>query len=85
MPQVPASAEMRGRRTLDFLSVSRVPRLQKHDPVGITVEFGGMTRSGVIPITEGNLAVMAFSCAVKLTKDAGQFCRTILYCNPSPK
>jgi hypothetical protein len=33
----------------------------------------------VIPITEGNLAVMAFSYAVKLTNDAGQFCRTILY------
>jgi hypothetical protein len=80
MPQVPASAEMRGRRTLDFLSVSRVRRLQKHGPVRMTVEFGQPgPRSGVIPITEGNLAVMAFSYAVKLTNDAGQFCRTILY------
>jgi hypothetical protein len=39
----------------------------------MTVEFGQQSpRSGVIPITEGNLAVMAFSYAVKLTNDAGQ-------------
>jgi hypothetical protein len=43
----------------------------------MTVDGQPGPRSGVIPITERNLAVMAFSYAVKLTKDAGQFCIAI--------
>jgi hypothetical protein len=81
MPQVPASAEMRERRTLDFVSVSRVRRLQKHGVVRKTIEFAGKAPVGRDPDYGRKFS----GNGLFLRRQTSQRRRTILYCNPSPK